>query len=72
MLAAFAANDPPLDANGLTGRNWALVINLHLSRHCSQAACADCLAHRLVQQRSNDAAVQITHWAFEVVRNCRK
>ena len=72
MLAAFAADDPSFDANGLPGGNRALVINLHLSRHCDQAACADCFAHRFVQQRSNDAAMQKADWAFEVVRNCRK
>jgi len=69
MFAAFATDEAALHANGRSRRHGAKVIDLHLSGHGGQPLGSYRLAHRLVQQRGDDAAMQITGRALEAVWN---
>jgi len=48
------------------------VVDLHLAGHGRQPRARMGLAHRLVQQRGDDAAMQVTGRALEAVRNRRQ
>ena len=69
MFAAFATDEAALHANGRSRRHGAKVIDLHLSGHGGQTLGSYRLAHRLVQQRGDDAAMQITGGTLEAIRN---
>jgi hypothetical protein len=67
MLTAFAANDAALEPNGCAGGDGALVIDLHVARHGDDVVGTDCLAHGLVEQRRDDATMDVTARAFKGV-----
>ena len=69
VLSTFIAKHSALKPNRFARRNRAPEIHLHMACHRSQPACAHRLAHRLIEQRCNNAAVQKSRMPFEPVRN---
>ena len=67
MLALLAADDAALDANRDVTGNGAEVIDFHLPRHGRIAQGAHCFAHGLVEQRGDDAAMQVAGMALESI-----
>ncbi len=69
MLAAFAASHFSFDAQG-RGRGYGTqIIDLDMARHGGQTLGAHGLAHGLVEQGGDDAAVQAAGMAFEGMRD---
>jgi len=65
MLARLVANHAALDANWRSTGNRAEVVDLDLARHRGFAPSPHCLAHGLIEQRGDNAAVQIAGMAVE-------
>ena len=49
----------------------AQIVDFHLSSHCCPAAGANGLAHGLVEQRSDNASMQVMRGAFKRIRTPR-
>ena len=72
VFAALAANQAALHANLRSRGYWPKVVDLHPAGHGRQPPRANGLAHDLVQQRGDDAAMQVAGRTLETVRNRRK
>ena len=64
-LRLFAADDAAFNAQRRAGRDGAQEIDFHVTGHGGEAAGANGLAHGLVKQSGNDAAVQVAGMALE-------
>lgn len=69
MFAALARYDAPLDAKAHAARNRKTELDLHLCRNRQAAHGADGFAHRLVKERSDDAAMQEAGMALKCFGN---
>lgn len=69
MFSRLVANHAALDTNWRSTGNRQEVVDLHLARHRCAALGADRLAHGFIEQRSDNAAVQIAGMAVECAGN---
>lgn len=67
MLAKVAANDAALDADRLAAGNGTKVLDFDLARDGRIAFGSNCLAHGFVEQRGNDAAMEVAGVPAECV-----
>src|SRR5580658_307251 len=72
MLAPFVMGHAALEPDRRPGRHRPQIIDLHVPRHCPHAAYPDRLAHHFIQQRSDNAAMDVAYRAFKCIRHCRK
>src|SRR3984957_1810033 len=72
MLTRLEANDAAFDANRRSTGNGAKVVDLESFRHRGPPRGGTSFAHGLIEQRGDDAAVQIAGRALKGVRNNRK
>ena len=66
-FASLGANDAALQSNWLGTGHWQQVINLEVARHGGDSRGAHSLAHRLIEERGDNAAVQVAGVAAEVI-----
>jgi len=69
VLAAFTAEQPAFQADRRSGVHWAQVFDIHLPGHSRKAAHPYRFAHRLIEQRGDDAAMHVAGWALEALRH---
>ena len=72
MFAAVAADYFAFHPDRGARRDRAAVVDLHMARHGSEAPGANCFAHRLIEERSDDAAVQKTVRTLELIGDGRR
>jgi len=66
VLAAFIPRDAAFQEERLAGGNRPQVVNLHVACHGDEAARTYGLAHGLVDQGGDDAAVQVARVALKI------
>lgn len=69
VLAAFAYQQPALNANGRTGMNRAVIVDLKAGGHGGISGGADGFTHGLVQHGGDDAAMDVGGWPLEFGRD---
>ena len=72
MLSALVSRDQAVNSKGRAGGNGAQIVDLNVAGHGDEAARSNCLAHGLIQEGRNHAAVQVAGMAFKCVRNHRQ
>jgi len=72
MLARLIADDTTLDAKLLSARSRTEVVDFDFSCHRSAALSTNRFAHGFIEQRGDDAAVQVAGVAFEGAGDDRK
>jgi len=65
MPAPPAADDAPFDAQRHAAGNWAQVLDLQFARDRGVALRTYSFAHGFIEQRGDDAAVQVAGMAVE-------
>lgn len=66
---ALRTSDASFHANRLAARYRQKILNLQMARHGGDAGSAHCLAHGLIQQRGDHAAVQVAGVAAKIIGN---
>jgi hypothetical protein len=69
VLAALAADQAPLNANGAAWKHRAQILNFHLARYGCEPAYADGFAHSLIQQGCNNASVYYARRSLKNIRD---
>ena len=72
MFAALTAKDAALEPNRRARGHGAFVVNFHVAGHAHYLVRADGLAHGLIEQSGDDAAVHVAARAFIRIGNLRK